>query len=156
MPRLLTFLPCEKVLFGENQSISLIVVLSEIHIVVPNSETLKDLPPQSGLSYAWVLFMQWEREPGDNPEQEIECSIAMTSEAGQIFFTNIAKFNFQPKDRIHRQIGKFDVMPVLPEGRYELVLSQRRNAEWIEVGRYPVWVIYDLVSREGLVAASTL
>jgi hypothetical protein len=101
--------------------------------------------------------MQWEREGGDSNEQEFECSVAMTSEAGEVFFTNTAKFSFQPKDRIHRQIGNFDLVPVLPEGRYELVVRQRKDesAEWIEASRYPVWVVYDPVPTQGPVTAST-
>jgi hypothetical protein len=157
MPRLLTFLPCEKVLFGENQSVSLIIVLSEFHFVVPSPEAIKNLPPKSGIPFRWVIFMQWEREGGDSNEQEFECSVAMTSEAGEVFFTNTAKFSFQPKDRIHRQIGNFDLVPVLPEGRYELVVRQRKDesAEWIEASRYPVWVVYDPVPTQGPVTAST-
>lgn len=156
MPRLLTFLPCEKILFGDNQSVSLIIILSEIHFAVADPEAIKKIPPNTGLPYRWSLFMQWEREPEDKIEQDFECSIELTSESGKVFFTNVAKFAFQPKDHIHRQIGNFDIMPLLPEGRYELLLRQTKNdGTWIEASRYPVRVIHDPIPAPSPVTAPT-
>lgn len=157
MPRLSTLLPCEKVLFGDNQTVSLIVILSEFHFIPQSEEALRNIPPNSATPFRWSIFVQWEREPEDADNQEFEQSLAMTSESGQIFFTNITKFSFRPNDRIHRQLGNSDIIPILPAGRYELIARWRRdeNSTWIDAARYPIWVVYDPVPIQRPVAAST-
>jgi hypothetical protein len=143
--RLLTFLPCEKVLYGHDQTVSLITVLSEIHFGQPTPDAFKDVPENTGAFFRWAVFTQWEREESDVEGQIYEQCIALASSSGQLSFTNVAQFAFPAPTKLQRLIGNFDVIPLPPEGRYELIVKWRKagDADWVEGDRYPLIVIYD-------------
>ena len=148
MPRLLTILPCEKVLFGENQTVSLIVVLAEIHFrIFPNTP-----PPPLGAAvfYSWAILCQWQIGLGEESE-EWEQSITLASKLGPVVFTNNAKFETpSPKISVHRMVASLDMIPLLSEGQYELIAKWRKVGEgeesWKEGGRYPISVVYDHIA----------
>jgi hypothetical protein len=145
MPHLLTLLPCEKVLTGERQTVSLITILSEFHFVLREPDALKGAPPNAAIPFNWAIFMQWERQPDDpNGQFEFEQSLTIVSDAGVTPFKHVAKFVFE-NVAIQRYVGAFDIIPILPAGRYEISLEWRRDpsSSWIEAGRYPVRVAYD-------------
>jgi hypothetical protein len=131
------------VLLGQNQTVSLIIVLSEVHFVPPAEDALKNIPPNSAVVYRWTVFTQWEKEKGDTGSYEQ--AIGISSDAGVVSFTNVAKFAFQDNANIQRLAGNFEVFPMLPAGRYELTLQWRKegSVDWIEGGRYPIYVIFD-------------
>jgi|HubBroStandDraft_1064217.scaffolds.fasta_scaffold01415_7 hypothetical protein len=143
--RLLTFLPCEKVLFGHDQTVSLIVVLSEIHFGQPTPDAFKNIPAGTGAFFRWAVFTQWEVEEGDIEGQAYEQCIALALGSGELAFTNVTQFTFPSPTKIQRLVGNFDVIPLLPEGRYELIAKWHKagDSDWIEGSRYPVVVTYD-------------
>ncbi|MGH9499876.1 MAG: hypothetical protein ACRD3L_12120 [Terriglobales bacterium] len=145
MPRLIALLPCEKILYGLDESVSLIMVLSEFHFVPRSPEAMKDLPPNAGVYFKWAVFVQWERDSRDNNEKSFQQSIGLASEAGVSHFTNVSTIEFQVGKTTYRNIGHFDAVPVVPEGKYDLVVRWRLNerTDWVEAGKYPIRVAYD-------------
>lgn len=148
MPRLLTILPCEKVLFGENQTVSLIVILAELHFrIFPNAPPP---PPGTIIFYNWAILCQWEIGLGEELEHW-EQSLSLESSTGQLVFTNNAKLEVpSPTMMVHRMAASLDMIPFLQEGRYEIVARWRKvggdEESWKEGGRYPIRVVYDQIS----------
>jgi hypothetical protein len=147
MPRLLTLLPCEKVLFGEDQTISLIVVLAEIHFrIFPNLP-----PPATGsvVFYKWAVLSQWEIGLGEEGE-DWEQSLSLASKSGEPILTNVTKFGLpSPQVLTHRMVASLDMIPFLPEGEYQLIAKWKKAQEgedsWQEGGHYPLRVVYDRI-----------
>jgi hypothetical protein len=147
MPNLLTLIPCEKVLLDSmGQMISLITVLTEIHIGL--STDAPPIMPNSATPFRWAIFTEWEREEKDVTRRIYEQQLALTSPSDQkdVFFSNVQQFLFE-NDAINslRLIGHFQVFPLLPAGRYELVARWRQHGSetWNESRRYTVRVVYD-------------
>jgi hypothetical protein len=143
MPRLLTLLPCERVLLGDDQTISLIIILSEVHFKIPPNNP----PPKTGavMFYRWAVMCQWEvAEEESNIEWEQQLSLRDAS--GLSIFENITKFQMPtPEVRIHRMISAFEMIPLLPPDMYYLSTRCRKagDSEWIEGGTYPLRIIHE-------------
>jgi hypothetical protein len=148
MPRLLTIVPCEKVLFGEDQTVSLVVVLAEIHFrIFPN---ISPPPPGATVFFNWAIFCQWQIGLGEETE-EWEQSLSLVSKSGQLVFTNNARFEVPSAGiQVHRMVASLDMVPFLPEGQYEIIARWRKVGDdeesWKEGGRYPMRVVYDHIS----------
>jgi hypothetical protein len=123
--------------------------MSEIHFVLITPDAFKNAPPNSGMAYKWSVFTQWEREATDADDQAFEQSMALSASSGHDVFTNVEKFTFPKGMKINRMVGTFEYIPLLSEGRYELVVRWRSHGDesWTDGGRYPILVIYDAAPK---------
>src|SRR5579863_5281649 len=129
MPRLVTLLPCERVMFGEDQTVSLIVVLAEIHFrILPGNPP----PPfESGVVtfYKWSIFSQWELDMGED-RSELQQKVVLAFKDGREVFANIADLGIPDSNtQTHRMIASLEVIPMLPEGDYKLIANWKRSEE---------------------------
>lgn len=143
MPSLLTVLPCERVLFGDDQTISLITVLAEVRFkIFPN---VPPPPPQSVSFYKWAVFCQWEIKSGEAGE-DWEQQIAFSNPKGEDVFVNVSQFALSSADVLtHRMVASLDMIPFLPEGRYEIIIRYKhaKDSKWVEAGRYPLRFVHE-------------
>ena len=131
MPKLLAFLPCEKVIIGEDHSVSLIAVLQSMTINVPS-----DAPKQITIPMTWTTFTLWSREPEDD-DVRYEQRVELVAPSKAVALTQTAEF--QMTKPFHRQMGSSFGLPLPESGPYTLRLSLRRlgDPSFQTIAEYP-------------------
>lgn len=138
MPRLILFVPCEKPLVGADSMLSLINVLQSITVVPTDADEAKGTGLPIGTT-TWHIVTVWQREPGDDAEGvRFQQRVTMTGPDGKVLLQTLGEFAM-PKP-YHRNLGRIEGFPVLPEGEYTLTASVRNanDSEWTEKGTYPI------------------
>jgi len=135
MPRLLIFVPCEKVIVGEDKSLHLISVLESWKV------SLDEVPPENAaFAMRWDIFTLWYRLPEDEDKEFVQtCDLIAPS--GQIAFTS--ELSFRMTALTHRNTVNVFGMPI-SRGDYEVVLYlSERGAEKdrARVSVYPLRVL---------------
>lgn len=132
MPRLLLFVPCERVIVGQGDaSASLIIILHELQIHT-------GVAPQNLLQlHHFSVFSQWYKLPEDEGKT-FEQRIALTLGSENPVVENVTTFKMTA--RMHRATVYIPRFPVLKSGEYSLTLSLREQsqAQWQAVGVYPI------------------
>lgn len=139
MPRLLLFVPCERVIVEEGaNTVSLIALLSDITVSVPPSKPLAD---DAVTPLRWYSLAIWERAEDDENKQ-FEQRVALTDPSGKIRLEALAPLNIGKGS--HRSIGALNGFPIGIPGRLELALFLReQKGEWKQITAYPLKVIHD-------------
>lgn len=139
MPRLLVFLPCERVIISqEENTVSLISVLEVINLAVPPELEIKE-DSDRAVPFRWYILAVYRMEDGDENKQ-FEGRVQLNKE-DRTYLDVSLPFQFQPDKpnmRTTMQIGGF---PVMPLGNASLKLSLREVAEgndWQEIADYPL------------------
>lgn len=142
MPKLLLFAPCEKVLIDEQtKTVSLIVVLQEIHYKVPPGTQIQ---PNALLPMNWSVISLWQEEEMKDAGVEYEQRLVLENNAGTALFANEVKWKFERPS--HRIIGN---VPGIPIGsrRLMLRLSYRvaMSRDWHEIASFPIELMQDVL-----------
>jgi len=116
MPRLLIFVPCEKVVVGQDGSLHLISVLESWKVSLV--EVPQSVPENAAVAMRWDIFTLWHRLPGDE-EKEFVQTCDLIAPSGQIAFTS--ELSFRMTALTHRNTVNVFGMPISP-GDYEVVL----------------------------------
>ena len=140
MPRSLIFAPCDNVLLGQDNSVSLIQVLTQIVV----SGTVPDpLPENAGSPMRWFIFSQWEvfpEEVGVTFQQRLQIA-----DDARVFYEAFSDFIPEAGKNVHRLIGALSFFPLIPGGKYRLRLAVRRAGDenpWQDAAEYPLEIIY--------------
>ena len=129
MPKLLCFLPCEKVIIDQNaNTISMINVLEGIS--VPKAPT-----PDAGVLLTWSIVSVWEQTEGD-ARKTYEQRTYLLLPDGKEKVDLITRFQFAQKR--HRLIGTINGFPVPLAGDYilKLFLRELGSEQWIPIADY--------------------
>jgi hypothetical protein len=137
MPRVLLFVPCERVIFGiGDQSASLIVIINNLQF---HTETI----PINAIALSrFSVFSHWYRSPGDEGKA-FEQKVALSYMNEDPVLENITPF--QMLMQLHRLVVNFAKFPALKIGEYNLTLSIREQGEsqWPQpVANYPINVTH--------------
>jgi hypothetical protein len=138
MPRLLAFLPCEKVII--NQGDNTVTLVSLMQGIAGNASD-RDAPYDRELMgrLTWNIFTMWLQEP-EHDEREYQQRVTLIDPLGRIRIEAISSFRFEKP--IHRVAGVVEVVPVWPSGRYSMNLQLKLKddaADWGEyVASYPL------------------
>jgi hypothetical protein len=140
MPKLITFIPCERILLGAtDKSISLIGVLNMITI----SDPPKVVPAGAQVPYRWSVFTKWLGESSDEGKT-YEQKLLLLDSTDKELFSNVTQFTGEKlrPQMIHMMIGDFFSLPFLNEGIYQLVVEWKEKSveNWDRVGTYPFMV----------------
>jgi hypothetical protein len=142
MPKLLLFAPCEKVLIDEqSKSISLIVVLQEIHYKLPPGAQIQ---PNAMLPIQWSVLTLWrEEEPQDN-NVEFEQQLSIETGAGTTLAVSEMKWKFTAPS--HRIIAQVPGIPVSSR-KINVKLAYRVVGvrDWISLASYPIELMQDVI-----------
>lgn len=143
MPKLLAYLPCEKVVIeDETKNASVASIISEIQLTIPHGA-----PQPTKGNYApmpWNIFCLWEWEQQD-ANSTFETKSVLVSPSGETLFeTSPAEFKRESNKNFHRTIDRITGFPIWTPGRVELRLLFRIKGvgEFSQRASYPILVIH--------------
>jgi len=125
MPKLQLFAPCEKVLIDQQNTVSLISVLQELKVQVPETGPMP--PANAKAAYKWDVLTEWARTDDDFGKR-FEQRIALFDPAGKPteLSTTTAINTEKATNRIVATILGF---PIGSLGRYTLKLWLSENGQ---------------------------
>ncbi len=144
MPRLLVFAPCERVILGQDQTASLIVVIQELRFHGPFD---KPIEPNAAAVIQLSMFSQWYKLPEDG-EKTFEERIVFGGSDGDAVFEVYGEF--QMTRPVHRVIATLRLLPILKPGEYHfrLFLREKGESEWSSaLADYPVTIAHEMVPQ---------
>lgn len=121
MPKLLLFVPCEKAILAQDNSVSLINILETFTVTLPE-EVKSKLPAPLKAPMNWVVVVLWERVPGDE-SKSYEQILRFVLPDGQIAFEGVERFEMS--QRFMRNIAAIEGVPAGQAGDCRLSLSLR-------------------------------
>ena len=139
MPRLIAFLPAEKVLIDEMEnSVSVIGIMSGIKVQILNVS--ERAPENAYVPIRWSILAMWRREPADEGksyEQRIQLFVPNGESAFDLSSPPFAMTGLH--HRVRSDITGFGVS--IP-GIYRLVVSLREvgASTWVEKSEYEMLV----------------
>ena len=141
MPKLLMFVPCERVLIEQgSNSVSLISVFSELRLKVK-----EPLTPDASIPLRWNVIATW-RKDNDERSKDFEQRVYLqgpSSEGPKIHVDLRTQFEMTKPN--HRTVGTINGFPVAVAGIFDLVLELRvlDSEIWREMARYPMTLIHE-------------
>ncbi|HYL90519.1 MAG TPA: hypothetical protein VEU32_17345 [Burkholderiales bacterium] len=130
MPKVLAFLPCDKVTIEEgSKNVSISGVLETIHVMVPPNTPAP--PPNAAIPMNWAIYELWQGDPSDTGQ--FESKAVMEDPAGkQIMEGPVCQWNVITSPVLRAQnIGRVAGFPISVQGKYKLKLLFRRVGEQV-------------------------
>jgi hypothetical protein len=133
MPKLLAFMPCEKVIIAQDDNNpTLVAMLTEMGITVDRPAGSASLP--SLLPSPWSVFTVWNRIEGDDAN-DFEQRITLISPSGQQVMD--ARSEFHMEKYTHRIVGKVGALPTTENGVWTIGLFLRSRLTGADA--WPDW-----------------
>lgn len=124
MPKLLLFAPCEQALIDQNSNLSLISLLQEIRLALPET-----IPEKAQGAIKWLIVTLWERLERDDPNTSYKQRWELVAPDGHA--TGLSgEVVFQIKAHTHRTLHTNFGFPISQMGRYTLKLSLEGYPEY--------------------------
>jgi len=142
MPRLLAYLPCEKVVTEQgSNNVSIISVMETITIGVPQGSAPP--PPQTFVGMNWTIYSLWQKEEGDVGEFQSQ-SIFFAPNGERVFEGVATTWRFEPEQHRYQVIDRVGGFPIWAEGpcRLSLLLKTPSDADFREVSSVIIVVKY--------------
>lgn len=147
MAKILTILPCEKVIVGRDNLPSLISLFEHINIALSEGQNVGEVPKETITYQRWAVFSEWEIEAKEvklkNAEQVLELEYPDGSAAplqGRIPF----EWQVAGVVRNHQEIYGF---PIGQEGWYIIRIWLEKNGKRISnIGERKVRIIHKIDS----------
>jgi hypothetical protein len=145
MPRLLTLLPCEKVIVDRDGIPSLIGLFEHLNIAPSEGQDVVEVPKETITFQHWAVFSEWEINESELHLKEVEQILEIQFPDGTIapirgkipFIFNVAG-----TQRNHQDILGF---PVGQEGSYRVRVWLEKHGEIVsEVGTREMKVIHKI------------
>lgn len=135
MPRIVLFVPCEKLIIDtQTNNITLISVLHQISYR-PRSNI--QLPPDAAIPMQWDVVSVWQREDGD---EGISFNQRLTLRAHgneNVIFERVSPWRFATL--FARNVVRIRGFPIAAQGFLDLTLSYRRpESDWLDVTTFPL------------------
>jgi len=119
MPKLLAYLPCEKVVIEEeSKNISVLSILETVNVTLARGAPI---PAQNAsIGMAWAIFTLWQKEKGESGE--FESKSVLVSPTGEVLAeTPAAKLGFGTNTR-QQVVNRMASFPVWTPGPCQLKL----------------------------------
>lgn len=139
MPKLLFFLPCERVIVSQEGPISLITVL-EKYIITLSDEEAANLPGEAVLPVTWNVISMWLREEGDENRQ-FEQRVQLILPDGRIPTDAVSRFTIAASNVRQRNIVQVAGFPISTMGQCKVKILLREAGEenaWVEIAECPI------------------
>lgn len=149
MPRLLMFVPCERVIIGQgDNSLSLINVLQNIQVNRP-SAGLTEIPANAAIPMQWAIVTVWLKEREDEGIGYTQ-RVALISPTERILIESITGFAMEKE--AHRIANNIVGFPIGESGPHVLKLWLRagESRDWREIASFPV-----VIAHPAMTPAST-
>ena len=127
MPKLLAYLPCEKVVTEQgSNNVSIISLLETINVIVPPNAPPP--PPNSVIPIAWTIFSLWQREEGDTGE--FQCKSVVTSPNGETLLEGSpARWRFENANFRQQIIEKITGFPIWTPGPCQIKMNLKKPGD---------------------------
>jgi hypothetical protein len=139
MPKLLAYLPCEKVVVeDESKNISVLSILETVNVTL--SKGAPAPARQASIGMAWAIFTLWQKEKGESGE--FESKSVFVSPGGELLAeTPVARLGFGANTR-QQIINRMASFPIWSPGNCQLKLMVRtaRDGEFRELANVIVAV----------------
>lgn len=130
MPRLICLLPCENLIISNENKVSLISLLENISIALPQGQAV---PSNAVIPMRWWAVTIWERESADS-DQEFETYVEV---GGSPIHTPIARFKFSSP--MHRALHVIQGFPLAPgQNVIRAYIKEASQPNFAVAGSYPV------------------
>ena len=139
MPKLLAYLPCEKVVIEEeSKNISVLSILETVNVTLARGAPV---PAQNAsIGMAWAIFTLWQKERGESGE--FESKSVFVSPAGEVLAeTPAAKLGFGTNTR-QQIVNRMASFPIWTPGacQLKLMVKTARDGDYRELANVVVMV----------------
>ena len=140
MPRLLIFAPCEKAIIDQNNVTSLITILQELRLELPEP------PPDADgkmpvVPIKWDVVALWAKTDDDAPEAIYQTRFALIDPMGTALqgFDGAVEFSFADKEH-YRVVTTVFGFPIRHDGGYvvRLWLQKKGETEGDPIAEFPI------------------
>ncbi len=139
MPKLLAYLPCEKVVIEEeSKNISVLSILETVNVTLARGAPAP--APNASIGMAWAIFTLWQKEKGESGE--FESKSVFVSSAGELLAeTPAAKLGFGTNAR-QQVVNRMASFPVWAPGacHLKLMVKTTRDGDYRELASVVVVV----------------
>ncbi|SRR5712692_128273 len=147
MPKLLLFAACEKVLIDQQNNASLISLLQEVKVQVPEAGPLPAQGTAAALKWdVLTLWLKTDDDIGKHYEQRIEL---FNPEDHSTDVSGTAPIPFEPQKTGHRLTATIVGFPLGWSGRYTLKLWLYESGHQMQapIAEYPIVVSYEVLKK---------
>ena len=147
MIKLLFFVPCEKLIIGQDNRTSLISVLEHLFL---RGEISENLPANAGFPLQWSAVALWNRTEKIDSPIDFDSKAEVFTPDGTGIMDSEAQFTVSSEFLNYRNLFHFPIFPIGQEGIYKTTLSYKRrdSEDWQLAGEYPIQVIYKLTESK--------
>ncbi len=119
MPKLLAYLPCEKVVVEEqSKNVSVLSILETVTVSLASGAPAPALNASIGM--AWAIFTLWQKDPGESGRFESK-SVLVSPEGEPLAETPVATIDFETGVR-QQVINRLASFPIWTPGTCQLKL----------------------------------
>ncbi|MEO6727189.1 MAG: hypothetical protein ABIU20_08080 [Blastocatellia bacterium] len=138
MPKLVYFLPCDRVIVSQEQTISLITLIENVILNIPE-EKEAELPDDAIVPKEWNAISSYRWEP-DDLGKEYEQRVSLTLENDRISTDSIEKIPREDGKFSSRVIIQSQAFPIKPQGEAVLRLAIREVGQenWQVIAEYKI------------------
>jgi hypothetical protein len=143
MPKLLVFVPCERVILSQgNNAVSLIILVEKIEMRIISTGVQPPVDKNAGFVANLSIFAEWLKLPADEGKI-FEQRITLVRVNDPPVFQAITELSLS--HRLHRIVGQVETLPYLVPGEYEFQLWLREKGQkWADepIASYPIEVAH--------------
>jgi hypothetical protein len=126
MPKLLAYLPCEKVVVeDESRNISVLSILETVTVTLPPGAPAP--AKKASIGMPWAVFTLWQKEKGESGGFESK-SVLMSPEGELLAETPVANLDFGASTR-QQVINRMAGFPIWTPGTCQLKLMVRTSRD---------------------------
>jgi hypothetical protein len=132
MPKLLAYLPCEKVVIeDESKNVSVLSILETVTVTMPQGAPAPG--EHASIRMPWAIFALWQRDRDESGE--FESKSALVSPGGELLVeTPVAKLSFGANTR-QQVVNRMTGFPIWTPGacQLRLMVKTSRDADFREL-----------------------
>ena len=140
MPKILIFVPCDKVIVSEqDNTTSIVSIIEAFNIAIPEGI---DLPEVASIPLTWHVLSFWERLAGEE-NRHFEQLVELSLPDGKVAFGGSMTLDFKPESKRFRAVSSIIGFPVSSAGVYLLKLSVREIGQdnaWQPIADYNIYI----------------
>jgi len=146
MPKLVLFAACERVLIDQQNMLSLVGVIQELKVQVPESGQVPSATSSAPIK--WDVITQWAKLP-DDTGKNFEQRIAMFNPAGQATAVS-AVAALDLSGTYNRTIATVLGFPIGTPGRHTIKLWLSENGKETEhpLAEYWIDIVFDVLRKQ--------
>jgi hypothetical protein len=131
MPKLLAYLPCEKVVIeDQSKNVSVLSILETVTVTMPQGAAAP--APNASIRMPWAIFALWQKDKAESGE--FESKSALVSPSGEVLLeTPVAKLSFGANAR-QQVVNRMADFPVWTPGacHLRLMVKTARDTDFRE------------------------